>query len=256
MGSSRAGSVSQVPLTVRAAVSPFTRRSPHLPAGTAESCSFPASLQCSRPGRSGSADSHHELYLMCDTFRRPSRELKKEGIEFTREVSDEGFGLMTALRLPGGGELALYDESGSTASLLLVHKSRSDEGADRVPADACCSTDASASTGRSRAPPPDERRASPLALAARLLLSESSRASDEPARHCLGHKAIAPAPRANAPDEIQASAGCDRVPRRSIWKAAVVPGGSGGSVVCPAGPRVEKSIAVIRHVGTACRCDP
>ena len=40
------------------------------------------------------------------TFRRP--ELKKKGVEFTREVSDEGFGLMTALRLRGGGELALY----------------------------------------------------------------------------------------------------------------------------------------------------
>ena len=77
---------------------------------------------------------------MCDTVRRPSWELKNEGVECTREVSDKGFGLMTALRLPRGGELALYDESGSTASLLLVHKSRSDEGADHVPADACCSS--------------------------------------------------------------------------------------------------------------------
>ena len=46
---------------------------------------------------------------MCDTSRRPSRELTKEGIELTREVSHEVLGLMTALRLPGGGELAVYD---------------------------------------------------------------------------------------------------------------------------------------------------
>jgi catechol 2,3-dioxygenase-like lactoylglutathione lyase family enzyme len=54
-------------------------------------------------------DSHHELYLMCDDVRATVEELAKKGVEFTREVSDEGFGLMTALRLPGGGELALYE---------------------------------------------------------------------------------------------------------------------------------------------------
>ena len=32
-----------------------------------------------------------------------------KGVEFTRPVSDEGFGLMTALQVPGGGELGLYE---------------------------------------------------------------------------------------------------------------------------------------------------
>jgi catechol 2,3-dioxygenase-like lactoylglutathione lyase family enzyme len=54
-------------------------------------------------------DGHHELYLMCDDVRATVEELTKKGVEFTREISDEGFGLMTALRLPGGGELALYE---------------------------------------------------------------------------------------------------------------------------------------------------
>lgn len=45
---------------------------------------------------------------MCDDVQETVEELKKKGVEFTREVSDEGFGLMTALRLPGGGKLALY----------------------------------------------------------------------------------------------------------------------------------------------------
>jgi catechol 2,3-dioxygenase-like lactoylglutathione lyase family enzyme len=52
---------------------------------------------------------HHELYLMCDDVHATVAELRDKGVEFTREISDEGFGLMAALRLPGGGELALYE---------------------------------------------------------------------------------------------------------------------------------------------------
>ena len=52
---------------------------------------------------------HHELYLMCDDLHATVAELRGKGVEFTREISDEGFGLMTALTLPGGGELALYE---------------------------------------------------------------------------------------------------------------------------------------------------
>jgi catechol 2,3-dioxygenase-like lactoylglutathione lyase family enzyme len=54
-------------------------------------------------------DAHHELYLMCEDVRATVEELGGKGVEFTREISDEGFGLMTALRLPGGSELALYE---------------------------------------------------------------------------------------------------------------------------------------------------
>jgi catechol 2,3-dioxygenase-like lactoylglutathione lyase family enzyme len=54
-------------------------------------------------------DAHHELYLMCEDVRATIEELRGKGVEFTSEISDEGFGLMTALRLPGGGELALYE---------------------------------------------------------------------------------------------------------------------------------------------------
>jgi hypothetical protein len=54
-------------------------------------------------------DEHHELYLMCDDIRATMRELQERGAEFTAEVSDEGFGLLTALRLPSGGTLGLYE---------------------------------------------------------------------------------------------------------------------------------------------------
>jgi catechol 2,3-dioxygenase-like lactoylglutathione lyase family enzyme len=54
-------------------------------------------------------DGHHELSLMCDDVRATVEELKTKGVEFSRSVSDEGFGLMTAIRLPGGGELGMYE---------------------------------------------------------------------------------------------------------------------------------------------------
>ncbi len=54
-------------------------------------------------------DSHHELYLMCDDVRTTVQELRDKGVDFTRDITDEGFGLMTAFRLPGGSELSLYE---------------------------------------------------------------------------------------------------------------------------------------------------
>jgi len=54
-------------------------------------------------------DGHHELYLMCDDVHATVEELKAKGVEFSRSVSDEGFGLVTGIRLPGGGELGLYE---------------------------------------------------------------------------------------------------------------------------------------------------
>ena len=51
----------------------------------------------------------HELYLMCDDIKATTEELQAKGVEITREISEERFGLMTALRLPDGSELALYE---------------------------------------------------------------------------------------------------------------------------------------------------
>jgi catechol 2,3-dioxygenase-like lactoylglutathione lyase family enzyme len=59
---------------------------------------------------------HHELYLMCDDVHATVEELQQKGVEFSRPVSDEGFGLMTAVKLPGGGELALYEPRHPTPS--------------------------------------------------------------------------------------------------------------------------------------------
>jgi predicted enzyme related to lactoylglutathione lyase len=52
---------------------------------------------------------HHELYLMCDDVHATVAELKTRGADVGRPISDEGFGLVTAIQLPGGGELGLYE---------------------------------------------------------------------------------------------------------------------------------------------------
>jgi predicted enzyme related to lactoylglutathione lyase len=50
----------------------------------------------------------HELFLMCDDVHATVAELKAKGVDVARPISDEGFGLVTAIQLPGGGELGLY----------------------------------------------------------------------------------------------------------------------------------------------------
>jgi catechol 2,3-dioxygenase-like lactoylglutathione lyase family enzyme len=65
----------------------------------------PAELAAHPAEESGS----HELYLMCDDITATVEELEGKGVKFARPVSDEGFGLMTAIEVPGGGELGLYE---------------------------------------------------------------------------------------------------------------------------------------------------
>ena len=50
----------------------------------------------------------HELYLMCDNIDDTLAELRAKGVEVAREVSDRGWGLLAAVRLPDGGELSVY----------------------------------------------------------------------------------------------------------------------------------------------------
>jgi catechol 2,3-dioxygenase-like lactoylglutathione lyase family enzyme len=50
----------------------------------------------------------HELYLMCDDVNATVEDLKASGVS-CGEIRDEGWGLLTSIRLPGGGELGLYE---------------------------------------------------------------------------------------------------------------------------------------------------
>ena len=55
------------------------------------------------------ADPRHELYLMCDDIEVTLAELRDKGVEVAREVADQGWGLVAAIRLPDGGELPIYE---------------------------------------------------------------------------------------------------------------------------------------------------
>jgi hypothetical protein len=48
------------------------------------------------------------LYLRCDEVNATVADLQARGAEIVRPISKEGFGLATAVRLPGGAELGLY----------------------------------------------------------------------------------------------------------------------------------------------------
>jgi len=75
----------------------------------------PAELGIHPASDPGAPDGHHELYLMCDDIAATVAELTAKGVEFTAPISQQGFGLMTRLRVPGGGELGLYQPRHPTA---------------------------------------------------------------------------------------------------------------------------------------------
>ena len=56
----------------------------------------------------GEGPGRHELYLMCDDVKALIKKLESKGYE-TREVQDVGWGLRTAVTLPGGDELGIYE---------------------------------------------------------------------------------------------------------------------------------------------------
>jgi Glyoxalase-like domain len=52
--------------------------------------------------------SRQELYLMCDDIHATLAELRSKGAEVARDVSDQGWGLLAAIRQPDGSEFPIY----------------------------------------------------------------------------------------------------------------------------------------------------
>ena len=59
-----------------------------------------------------------DVYLMCSDIRTTLAELRAKGIEVTKDVTDQGWGLLSALRIPGGGEIGIYEPRHPTALSL------------------------------------------------------------------------------------------------------------------------------------------
>ena len=50
----------------------------------------------------------HELYLMCDDIKAARAQLMEHGV-ICAEVVDEGWGLLSSFKLPGGAQIGFYE---------------------------------------------------------------------------------------------------------------------------------------------------
>jgi len=60
------------------------------------------------PGH-GAAAGTHDISFYCDDIRATVDELTERGVEFTGDIADEGFGLVTRFLMPGGVRAQLYE---------------------------------------------------------------------------------------------------------------------------------------------------
>lgn len=64
----------------------------------------PAEVAVHPAERSG----EHELYLLCEDAEAFAAQMKEKGIPCT-PVEDQGWGRLTTITLPGGGEIGVYE---------------------------------------------------------------------------------------------------------------------------------------------------
>ena len=50
----------------------------------------------------------HNISFYCDDIEQTVAELKQRGVEFTEGISDQGYGLVTHFKMPGGVVVQLY----------------------------------------------------------------------------------------------------------------------------------------------------
>lgn len=62
-----------------------------------------------REGQRWSTPRHHSIALMCDDLDATMRELRSRGAEFRGAATDEGFGLVARLLVPGADDLLVYE---------------------------------------------------------------------------------------------------------------------------------------------------
>ncbi|MFE9555471.1 VOC family protein [Streptomyces sp. NPDC006692] len=56
-----------------------------------------------------------ELFLMCDDLTATVADLKAKGVEFTTDVTEQRWGLVTSIAVPGAGTVGLYQPKHDTA---------------------------------------------------------------------------------------------------------------------------------------------
>ncbi|MFI0780210.1 extradiol dioxygenase [Streptomyces sp. NPDC021212] len=61
------------------------------------------------------ADGAIGLFLMCDSLADTVADLKDKGVDFTSEITEQRWGLVTTLAVPGAGPIGLYQPRHDTA---------------------------------------------------------------------------------------------------------------------------------------------
>ncbi|HTD23396.1 MAG TPA: hypothetical protein VK738_12125 [Terriglobales bacterium] len=61
----------------------------------------------------------HELYFMCDDLKAEMASLAKKDVKYS-EIQEAPWGSITKMRLPGGGEVGLYQPKHPTALGLVL----------------------------------------------------------------------------------------------------------------------------------------
>jgi hypothetical protein len=56
-----------------------------------------------------------ELYLVCDDVEATAADLTSRGVAVEGGITDQGWGRLTSIRLPGGGRVGLYEARHPTA---------------------------------------------------------------------------------------------------------------------------------------------
>jgi catechol 2,3-dioxygenase-like lactoylglutathione lyase family enzyme len=56
----------------------------------------------------GAPSGRHDISFYCDDIGRTVAELTARGVEFAGPVEDQGYGLVTAMKVPGGFQIRLY----------------------------------------------------------------------------------------------------------------------------------------------------
>jgi predicted enzyme related to lactoylglutathione lyase len=69
-------------------------------------------------GRTYDAPRHQEISLMCDDIEATRAELERKGATFSAPITDEGYGLVTMLDVPGADAIQLYEPRHTVAYTL------------------------------------------------------------------------------------------------------------------------------------------
>ncbi len=75
----------------------------------------PAELGIHPSAEPGAPSGHHEFYLMCDDITATVAELEAKGVEFAGPIESQGFGQLVRMKVPGAGDIGLYQPRHATA---------------------------------------------------------------------------------------------------------------------------------------------